>query len=98
MKLDDYAIQQLAPYMTGHIECGANFTGRDLVELFNNFGGFRDVYINGLPEIQKGLNTSKKTFAQDRLKKMNNSNGLSLIIEQIISHSLSKKKMRRGNK
>ena len=31
MKLDDYAIQQLAPYMTGHTDHGANFTGRELM-------------------------------------------------------------------
>ena len=35
MKLDNYAIQQLAPYMTGHKDHGANFTGRELVD----FGG-----------------------------------------------------------
>ena len=61
MKLDDYAIQQLAPYMTGHKDHGANYSGRELVELFNKHGGFRDVYNNGLPKIQEGLNTAKKT-------------------------------------
>ena len=35
MKLDDYAIQQLASYMTGHKDYGANYSGRELVELFN---------------------------------------------------------------
>ena len=34
MKLDDYAIQQLAPYMTGHTDHGANFTGRELISIF----------------------------------------------------------------
>ena len=58
MKLDDYAIQQLAPYLTGHKDHGANLTGRELVELFNRYGGFRDVYDNGLPVIQKRLNNS----------------------------------------
>ena len=87
MKLDNYAIQRLAPYMTGHNEYGANLSGRELVEFFNKFGGFRDVYDNknGLPNVNIGLNTSKKTYAEDRLSKMNDSEGLSLLIEEIIS-------------
>ena len=94
MKLDDYAIQQLAPYMTGHKDHGANFTGRELVEKFNMYGGFRDVYDNahGLPTIQEGLNTSKKTYAENRLKKMNDTDGLSLLIEEIIEKSNWKEK------
>ena len=75
MKLDNYALQQLAPFMTGHKDHGANFTGRELVDLFNKYGGLRDVYDNGLPVIQKGLNTAKKTYAEDRLKKINDSRG-----------------------
>lgn len=59
MKLDDYAIQQLVPYMTGHNESGANFTGRELVDIFNKYGRFRDTYNNGLPIIKEGQNTSK---------------------------------------
>lgn len=31
MKLDNYALQQLAPFMTGHKDHGANFTGRELL-------------------------------------------------------------------
>ena len=53
MKLDDYAIQQLTPYMTGHTEHGANFTGRELISIFNKYGSFRDVYANGLPPIKE---------------------------------------------
>lgn len=37
MKLDDYAFQQLAPYMTGHKDHGANNSGRELVEMFNKY-------------------------------------------------------------
>lgn len=92
MKLDDYAIQQLAPYMTGHKDHGANFTGRELVELFNRYGGFRDVYNNGLPQIQEGLNTARKTYAEDRLKRMNGSDNLSSLIEEIIEKSNWKEK------
>lgn len=92
MKLDNYAIQQLAPYMTGHKDHGASFTGRELVDLFNKHGGLRDVYDNGLPVIQKGLNTAKKTYAEDRLKKINDSDGLPTLIEEIIERSNWKEK------
>lgn len=92
MKLDDYAIQQLAPYMTGHKDHGANLSGKELVELFNKYGGFRDVYNNGLPKIQEGLNTAKKTYAEDRLKKMNGKDELSALIEEIIERSTWKEK------
>lgn len=92
MKLDDYAIQQLAPYLTGHKDHGANLTGRELVELFNRYGGFRDVYDNGLPTIHKGLNTAKKTYAEDRLKKLNGRDELPTLIEEIIEKSNWKEK------
>ena len=92
MKIDNYAIQQLAPYMTGHKDNGANFTGRELVDLFNKYGDLRDVYDNGLPIIQKGLNTAKKTYAEDRLKKINNSDELPALIEEIIERSVWKDK------
>lgn len=92
MKLDDYAIQQLAPYMTGHKDHGANYSGRELVELFNKHGDFRDVYNNGLPKIQEGLNTAKKTYAEDRLKKLNGNDNLSFLIEDIIEKSNWKEK------
>ena len=87
MKLDDCAMQQLAPYMTGHKEHGANFTGRELIEVFNKYGGFRDVYDKGLPTIDPGLNTSKKTYAEDRLKKMEGNNNLAFLIEEVILKS-----------
>lgn len=93
MKLDDYAIQQLAPYMTGHTEHGANFTGRELISIFNKYGSFRDVYANGLPPIKEGQTTAKKTYAEDRLKKMNGNEGLSSLIE-----SYFERKMCRRNK
>lgn len=92
MKLDDYAIQQLAPYMTGHTDHGANFTGRELISIFNKYGNFRDVYANGLPPIKEGQNTAKKTYAEDRLKKMNENEGLSSLIEEVISKSTWKEK------
>ena len=90
MKLDNYAIQQLAPYMTGHKEIGAKLTGRELVDIFNKYGGFRDVYDNGLPQIKKGLNTSKKDYAENRLRQMYDKHGLSLLIEYIIAQSQCK--------
>lgn len=92
MKLDNYAIQQLAPYMTGHKDHGANFTGRELVDLFNKYGNLRDVYDNGLPVIQKGLNTAKKTYAEDRLRKINDNDELPALIEEIIERSTWKDK------
>ncbi len=38
-KLDNFAINTLLPYFAND-----NFKGSQLVELFNKFGGFRDVY------------------------------------------------------
>ncbi|MCH5312421.1 MAG: phosphatidylserine synthase [Prevotella sp.] len=90
MKIDNYAVKQLAPYMTGHKENGAELTGRELIDIFNKYGGFRDVYDNGLPMIRKGLNTSKKDYAENRLKQMINKPELSSLIEDIIIQSKNK--------
>lgn len=92
MKLDKYAIQQLAPYMTGHKEYGADFSGKELVSLFNKYGGLRDVYDNGLPIIREGSNTSRKQYVEDRLNKMADCEGLSSLIEDIINNSKLKDK------
>ncbi len=92
MKLDDYAIQQLVPYMTGHNESGANFTGRELVDIFNKYGRFRDTYNNGLPIIKEGQNTSKKTYTENRLAKMNENVALSDLIEEVISKATLQEK------
>lgn len=79
MKLDDYAIQQLAPYMTGHTDHGANFTGRELISIFNKYGNFRDVYANGLPPIKERTKYSKKKHTAERTVKKKMKMKVSLI-------------------
>ena len=90
-KLDKYALIQLAPLLTGHcMPIGIDLKGKELVELFNRYGDFRDVYEKGLPQIQEGLNASKKQYAEDRLMKMQGNDNLRFIIEEIINKSESK--------
>lgn len=43
MKLDDCVIKQMAYYMASHKVFGVNFTGRELVEIFNECVSFREV-------------------------------------------------------
>lgn len=82
MKLSEYTIQQLVPFITGN-NYPPTRSGRELVALFNKFG-FEDVYKEGLPTNPKtGQNLSRKQYVEDRLLKGNNN--LRLLLEQIIS-------------
>lgn len=92
MNLDDYAIQQLAPYMTGHTEHGANFTGRELISIFNKYGSFRDVYANGFHQLRKEQPQQKKHTLRTELKRMNGNEALSSLIEEVISKATLKEK------
>lgn len=92
-KLDKFALIQLAPLLTGHRKpVGIDLKGKELVELFNRYGDFRDVYDKGLPQIKDGLNTSKKQYTEDRLIKMKGNDNLRLIIEEIVNKSEEKEK------
>jgi hypothetical protein len=92
-KLDKFALIQLAPLLTGHRKpIGIDLKGKELVELFNRCGDFRDVYDKGLPQVIEGLNASKKQYAEDRLIKMMGNDNLRLIIEEIINKSEEKGK------
>lgn len=84
-KLDDFSINALLSYFAND-----NFKGNKLVELFNKFGGFRDVYDyknGGLPKLSKSQsqNTSKKEYVKDRLIQMRDKGGdIPSLLESII--------------
>lgn len=92
MKLSEYTIQQLVPFITGN-DYPPNRIGRELVALFNRFG-FRDVYKKGLPtNPQTGQKLSRKQYVEDRLLKLLGNNNLRLLLEQIINESVDKAKV-----
>ncbi|WP_424035536.1 phospholipase D-like domain-containing protein [Prevotella melaninogenica] len=92
MKLSEYTIQQLVPFITGN-DYPPTRSGRELVALFNTFG-FRDVYKEGLPINPKtGQNLSRKQYVEDRLLKLLGNNNLRLLLEQIINESVDKAKV-----
>ncbi|MBR4265610.1 MAG: phosphatidylserine synthase [Bacteroidales bacterium] len=84
-ELDNFAINTLLPYFAND-----NFKGSQLVELFNKFGGFRDVYDynnGGLPKLSKkqSQNTPKKDYVRDRLIQMRDKGGdIPSLLESII--------------
>ena len=74
MKLSDYAINELIPYITGDNKTTVYKKGSELTKLFNSYG-FRDIYDfnkGGLPKLsdnKNGMNTSRSDYTKDRLTK-----------------------------
>lgn len=60
MKLDDYAIQQLAPYMTGHTDHGANFKEGNLSVFLINMVIFEMYMPTGFHQLRKDKTQQKK--------------------------------------
>lgn len=86
MRLSDYAIQQLVPYITGDLHSPTR-SGRDLIQLFNKYGT-RDVYDDkGLPDIGKknGHRPSRKEYAESRLKLLSSKSELRNLLNQVIA-------------
>lgn len=63
MKLSDYAIKKLVPYITGDSITTTYKKGSELTDLFNAYG-FRDIYDfnkGGLPKLHDNSNMSVNT-------------------------------------
>ncbi|MBR1775002.1 MAG: phosphatidylserine synthase [Bacteroidales bacterium] len=91
MRLEQYSLIQLAEIMAKEAKGCIKLSGKQLVELFNKHGKFKDVYDfdnGGLPKLTKGqpLNTTKTNYAKDRLEKINSTSNLINLIEDIINN------------
>jgi phosphatidylserine/phosphatidylglycerophosphate/cardiolipin synthase-like enzyme len=85
MKLTEYAIQQLVPFILGTEDPLPILSGRELVNLFNTFG-FRDVYREGLPINQKtNQHMSRKQYIENRLLQLSGRIELRLLLESVIN-------------
>jgi phosphatidylserine/phosphatidylglycerophosphate/cardiolipin synthase-like enzyme len=83
MKLSDFALKNIVPFLIG------NRKGSELVDLFNKFG-FRDIYDeNGLPDIKKvnRQRPSKKEYVFARLKELSGKHEFRKLIELIANES-----------
>lgn len=88
MKLTDFAIQQLIPYITGD-EHSPRRSGNDLVKLFNKFGA-RDIYDfdnGGLPDIGKksGHRPSRTQYVEARLREFSTKPELRDLLSHVIN-------------
>lgn len=83
MPISDYTKQNLVPYITGD-DHPLYRQGRDLVNLFNDFG-FRDIYRQGLPQNpQTGQNYSRRQYVESRLDSISDEN-LILLLTRILN-------------
>lgn len=81
MKISPYAIEKIAPFIV------SNLTGREIVNLFNNYG-IRDIYDElGLPDIGKrnGQRPSKTEYVKKRLSELNDSNNLRELLNKVVN-------------
>lgn len=84
MRLSEYAIQQLVPFITGN-NYPPNRTGRELVNLFNSHG-CRDVYRYGLPANPRtGQPMSRTQYTENRMLRLSGNNNLRLLLEQVLN-------------
>lgn len=89
MELSEYALSKLVDYIRGEGNITLYKSGNALVDLFNKYGT-RDLYDfknGGLPKLdaRQTMNTSRKDYTFDRLKKINKSSNLKRIIEDVIN-------------
>lgn len=83
MKITPYAIEKIAPFIV------SNNTGREIVNIFNNYG-IRDIYDElGFPDIGKrnGQRPSKTEYVKKRLADLNNGNNLRELLNQIVNEN-----------
>ena len=95
MELSDFAIIKLVPFVTGDNNLSRQRKGPELVELFCSCG-YRDIYDfnnGGLPKLSKDSyrNPSRSEYTKDRLLKLNGTDYLRTILEEIINTSDNKK-------
>lgn len=83
MKVSPYAIEKMAPYIVSHL------TGREIVNIFNDYG-IRDIYDEmGLPDIGKrnGQRPSKKEYVKKRMTDLNDSNEFRGLLNEVINRN-----------
>lgn len=89
MELSEYSLSKLVDYIRGEGNITLYKSGNALLDLFNKYG-IRDLYDfknGGLPKLdaKQTMNTSRKDYTFDRLKKINKSSNLKRIIEDVIN-------------
>lgn len=94
MKLSDYAINQLCKLVMGDKQFLPYRKGKELVDLFNEFG-CRDVYDfnnGGLPKLRDNqtMNTSRTDYTKSRLKQLNGRIELKQLLVKIINDAQDK--------
>ncbi|EEM06207.1 phospholipase D-like domain-containing protein [Bacillus pseudomycoides] len=73
MQLDVYALKKLGEFIN---EKPIYRSGPDLVELFNEYGGYRDVYGKGFP--------SRKDYTLQKLNELNGTKSLEKLINHLV--------------
>lgn len=76
MKISELSIQELHTIVNGDDAPSLRRKGKDLVMLFNKYGGYREVYDEkGLPSINKanGQRPSRKEFTIHHLRELGSS-------------------------
>lgn len=87
MKLSNLVISQLVQYVTGDNHSPYR-TGSQLLELFNEFGGYDYLPSDGMPLMpNSSLKYSRKNFAEQKMAEMNGTFGLRQLIEYVINQS-----------
>ena len=92
MKISELSIQELHTIVNGDDAPSLRRKGKDLVMLFNKYGGYREVYDEkGLPSINKanGQRPSRKEFTIHHLRELNDSDALRVILEAVVKDSPS---------
>lgn len=89
MKLSNHVISQLVQYVVGD-NYAPYRTATQLISLFNEFGGCDILPSNGLPMMPNShLKYSRKTFVEQKMAEMNDTDGLHQLLETVINQSES---------
>lgn len=92
MKISELSIQELYTIVNGDNMPSSYRKGKDLVMLFNKYGGYREICDEkGLPSINKanGQRPSRKEFTIHHLRELNGTDALRVILEVIVKESSS---------
>lgn len=89
MKLSNHIISQLVKYVIGDNHEPYR-TGSQILELFNEYGGYDFLPTNGLPQMpNSSLMYSRRTFAEQMMAEMNGKETLRDILEAVLNNSES---------
>jgi len=87
MKLSNYVISKLVPFVVGD-DHEPYRSGTQLIELFNEYGGYDYLPSKGMPMMPNShLKYSRRVFAEQKMEEMNNTDGLRQLLEFVIDHS-----------